>query len=158
MKNDYRLTGLSDTIQLGKNGPFLKKSGNDLIVSTDVSGSTLSHLTVANPSTSNHAVNLSYLNTALTGMMTHTVYSFSQDSITLADGEGTTIGSNLDASTPVCNFGDFILVAAGVSLQGVTVTGYVHNSNTIRIRVQNETGGSVTLASTTWKVSVIRTI
>lgn len=53
--------------------------------------------------------------------------------------------------------GDQVLgVSFGVSLAGITVTAYVSAADTVSIRVQNESGGTVDLASTTVKVLVGR--
>jgi hypothetical protein len=53
--------------------------------------------------------------------------------------------------------GDIVLgVSLGVDLAGVTVTGYVSAAGTVSLRVQNESGGIVDLASTTVKVVVGR--
>lgn len=51
--------------------------------------------------------------------------------------------------------GDFVLVSASVDLAGITVTGYVSAADTVSIRVQNESGGTVDLASAIWQVLVI---
>ncbi len=83
-------------------------------------------------------------------------YSFSQGSISMADGQGFTIGANLDGSSPACALGDFVFASCGADLQGVTVTPYVSEANKIRIRVQNETGASVDVAAATWYVVVVR--
>lgn len=50
--------------------------------------------------------------------------------------------------------GDFVSVAAPYDLQGVTCTGYVDATNSVRIRLYNSTVAGVTLASGTWKVAV----
>ncbi len=52
--------------------------------------------------------------------------------------------------------GDFVLVSAPYDLQGITCNGYVSATNTVTIRLQNETGGTIDLASGTWKVKVIK--
>lgn len=52
--------------------------------------------------------------------------------------------------------GDFVMVAAPYDLQGITCNGYVSAANTVKIRLQNETGGPIDLASGTWKVKVIK--
>lgn len=71
----------------------------------------------------------------------------------LSDGDGET--SSGIAVTGAA-FGDFVLVAAPYDLQGLTCTGYVSAANTVKIRLQNESGGSVDLASGNWKVRVLR--
>lgn len=52
--------------------------------------------------------------------------------------------------------GDYVLVAAPYDLQGITVTAYVSAADTVSIRVQNESGATVDLASGTWKVKVLK--
>lgn len=52
--------------------------------------------------------------------------------------------------------GDFVLVSFGVDLAGITVTAYVSASDVVTIRVQNESGDTLDLASTTIKVLVLR--
>jgi hypothetical protein len=71
----------------------------------------------------------------------------------LADGAGeTSSGFTVTGAA----FGDFVLVAAPYDLAGVTVTGYVSAANTVRIRVQNESGGVVDLASGSWNLRVLK--
>jgi peptidoglycan/xylan/chitin deacetylase (PgdA/CDA1 family) len=52
--------------------------------------------------------------------------------------------------------GDFAMVAAPYDLQGITATAYVSAPNTVKIRLQNGTGGIIDLASGVWKVKVIK--
>jgi hypothetical protein len=72
---------------------------------------------------------------------------------TLAAGAGAT-------SSPIAvsgaALGDFAKVAAPYDLQGVLATAYVNAANSAVIRLQNQTGGSVTLASGTWRVRVTK--
>lgn len=51
--------------------------------------------------------------------------------------------------------GDYVLVSAPISLQGITVTAYVSATSVVSIRLQNETGGTIDLASTTFRVRVL---
>lgn len=53
-------------------------------------------------------------------------------------------------------FGDFVLVAAPYSLQGLTATAYISAANTAVARLENQTGAAVNLASGTWTVTVLR--
>lgn len=69
----------------------------------------------------------------------------------LADGAGETTTVTVTGAA----LGDFVLVSHGVDLQGMTVTGYVSASNTVSVRFQNESGGSLDLASTTLRVLVL---
>lgn len=52
--------------------------------------------------------------------------------------------------------GDFAVVAAPYDLQGVQATAYVNAANSAIIRLNNLTGASVTLASGSWRVRVIK--
>ena len=71
----------------------------------------------------------------------------------LVDGAGET-SSGITVTGAA--FGDFLLAAAPYDLQGITCTAYVSAANTVKIRLQNETGGAIDLASGTWKVRVLR--
>lgn len=52
--------------------------------------------------------------------------------------------------------GDHVLVSAPYDLQGILVTAYVSEANTVAIRIHNATGGAINLSSGAWKVKVIR--
>jgi hypothetical protein len=52
--------------------------------------------------------------------------------------------------------GDIVLVGLGVSAAGITVTAYVSAANTVSIRVQNESGGTLNLASSVCNIVVLR--
>ena len=54
------------------------------------------------------------------------------------------------------SFGDFVLVSAPYDLAGLDASAYVSAANTVKIRLTNLTGASVTLASGTWKVRVVK--
>lgn len=73
------------------------------------------------------------------------------DTASLVDAAGVT-------TTVTCTgaaVGDYALVSFGVNLQGLTVTAYVSAANTVSVRIQNESGGTIDLASTTIRVRVI---
>ncbi len=74
----------------------------------------------------------------------------------LADGAGETD----DITVPGVALGDMVIGASlGVDLVGLTVTGYVSAANTVKFRIQNESGtGPVDLASTTMKIVVVRMV
>jgi hypothetical protein len=64
------------------------------------------------------------------------------------------VASNIDAAGTTeaitvtgAALGDFVLVAHSLDCQGVTVTAYVSAANTVSIRYQNESAGTVDLAS-----------
>jgi hypothetical protein len=71
----------------------------------------------------------------------------------LSDGAGTS-----DTITvPGVALGDIVIgFSFGVSLAGVTATAYVSAADTVTIRIQNESAGTVDLASTTVRVVVGR--
>jgi hypothetical protein len=46
----------------------------------------------------------------------------------------------------------------GVDLVGLTVTGYVSAANTVKFRIQNESGSTADLASSTLRVVVARMV
>ena len=71
----------------------------------------------------------------------------------LADGAGETSAS-IAVSGAV--LGDFVVVSAPYDLQGITCNGYVDVAGSVKIRIQNETGGVIDLASGTWKVKVFK--
>lgn len=53
-------------------------------------------------------------------------------------------------------FGDHVLPAAPYTLQGLTATASVSAANTVVVRLENQTGAAVNLASGTWEVTVLR--
>ncbi len=73
------------------------------------------------------------------------------DVASLVDGAGATSTVTVTGAA----LGDFVLVSLGVDLAGITVTGYVSAADTVSVRVQNESGGTLDLASTTVRVRVI---
>jgi len=73
----------------------------------------------------------------------------------LVDGAGET---SAEITVTGAALGDYVFVSAPVDLQGITCTGYVSAANKAKIRVQNETGGTIDLASGTWKVRVMKAV
>jgi hypothetical protein len=71
----------------------------------------------------------------------------------LVDGAGETSTS---MTVTGAAFGDYVLVSAPYSTQGMLVTGYISASDTVSIRIQNETTGAIDLASGTWTVRVLK--
>lgn len=73
----------------------------------------------------------------------------------LADGAGDTD----TVTVPGVALGDMVLSASlAVDVAGLIVTGYVSAANTVSIRFQNETGGTVDLASSTLRLVVVRSL
>jgi hypothetical protein len=68
----------------------------------------------------------------------------------LADGEAASSTITVTGAA----LGDFAVVSAGVDLAGITCTAYVSAANTVTFRLQNESGGAVDLASTTFRALV----
>jgi len=82
--------------------------------------------------------------TILTGSKTY-------DLASLVDGAGATTTVTVTGAA----LGDFVTaVSMGVDLQGIQVTGWVSAADTVSVRFQNETGGTLDLASTTLAVRV----
>lgn len=77
------------------------------------------------------------------------------DAGSLADGAGETD----DVTVPGVALGDMVIGASlGVDLVGLTVTGYVSAANTVKFRIQNESGSTVDLASSTLRIVVARSL
>tara|TARA_R100000808_G_scaffold24832_1_gene58640 strand:- start:246 stop:953 length:708 start_codon:yes stop_codon:yes gene_type:complete len=64
----------------------------------------------------------------------------------LGDGAG----ESFDITVTGATTGDACLAAPVVDTQELTITAHVRATNTVEVRVQNESGGTVDLASTTW--------
>lgn len=76
--------------------------------------------------------------------------STTYDPPSLADGAGTTTTVTVTGAT----LGDFADVSFSRDLQGISVTAYVSAADTVSVRFQNETGGTIDLASGTLRVKV----
>lgn len=72
------------------------------------------------------------------------------DPPSLADGVGVTTTITVTGAA----VGDFVLVSFSLDLQGITLTGYVSVADTVSARLQNESGGTLDLASGTLKARV----
>ena len=70
-----------------------------------------------------------------------------------AAGETNTI------AVPGVKLGDIVLnVSMGVDISGISVTPYVSAADVVSIRFQNESGGTLDLASTTVRCVVVRMV
>ena len=68
-------------------------------------------------------------------------------------------GDTDTVAVPGVALGDMVLSASlAVDVAGLIVTGYVSAANTVSIRFQNETGGTVDLASATLRLVVARSL
>lgn len=72
----------------------------------------------------------------------------------LADGAGETKSFTVTGAA----LGDIAFASVPKDLQDMTVTAYVQAANTVEVRVQNESGGAINLASAIWKVRVLKTL
>lgn len=79
--------------------------------------------------------------------------TFTWDPASLIDAAGETSTS---VTVTGAALGDFVMVAAPYDLQDMTVTAYVQAANTVEVRIQNEGGATIDLASGTWKVKVLK--
>lgn len=59
-------------------------------------------------------------------------------------------------SVPGAALGDYVLVSASVDQAGVIANAYVSAANTVKIAIFNTTAGAVDLASSTWKIKVLK--
>lgn len=83
------------------------------------------------------------LSTVLSGSATF-------DPPSLVDGQGTTTTVTVTGAA----LGGFARVSFSLDLQGITVTAYVSAANTVAVRFQNESGGTLDIASGTLRARV----
>jgi hypothetical protein len=76
--------------------------------------------------------------------------SATYDPPSLIDGAGTTTTVTVTGAA----LGDFALASFSLDLQGISVTAYVSAADTVSVRFQNESGGTLDLASGTLKARV----
>lgn len=94
-----------------------------------------------------------------TGSTWNVLATPSLDATTTWNPGAITTGSGLTSSAITLTgaaLGDFVIVTAPYDLQGLDATAYVSAANTVKIRVNNLTGGTVTLASGSWRVRVLK--
>lgn len=80
-------------------------------------------------------------------------FSKTYDPASLIDGAGATTTVTLSSGV---SMGDYCLASFGVDLQGITVNCYISAANVASVRFQNESGGTLDLASSTLRVLVFR--
>ncbi len=77
--------------------------------------------------------------------------SATYDAASLVDGAGATTTVTVTGAA----LGDFVTgLSFGVDLQGISTTAYVSAADTVSVRLQNETGGTIDLGSTTVRARV----
>jgi len=74
------------------------------------------------------------------------------DPSNLADGTGETTTITVTGAA----LGDFAMASFSLNLQGITLTAWVSAADTVSVRMQNESGGALNLASGTLRARVIK--
>jgi len=70
-----------------------------------------------------------------------------------------TVGETNTIAVPGVALGDIVMnVSMGVDVSGITITPYVSAAGVVSIRFQNESGGTLDLASTTVRCVVVRLV
>jgi hypothetical protein len=70
-----------------------------------------------------------------------------------------TVGETNTIAVPGVALGDIVLnVSMGVDVSGISITPYVSAAGVVSIRFQNESGGTLDLASTTVRCVVVRLV
>lgn len=80
------------------------------------------------------------------------IYSATYDAASLADG----VGETTTVTIPGAVLGDACVASLGVSAAGITITCYISAANTASVRLQNESAGTLDLASTTLRIFILR--
>ena len=80
------------------------------------------------------------------------IVSATYDAGSLVDAAGVTT----TVTVPGAVLGDACLPSLGVDAAGIVVTCYISAANTASVRLQNESGGTLDLASTTLRVFVFK--
>lgn len=78
--------------------------------------------------------------------------SVTYDPPSLLDGQGTTT----DVTVAGARVGDFVFVSFSNDVQSIILSAFVNTSNNVKVRFQNETGGTIDLASGTLRVRVVK--
>lgn len=94
------------------------------------------------------ATDLAALRAPLAGLLTG---SATYDAASLIDAAGETTTVTVTGAA----LGDFAMASLGVDVAGISVTAYVSAADTVSVRVQNESGGTLDLASTTLRAVVL---
>lgn len=93
---------------------------------------------------------LTALRASLGGIL---IGSATYDPPSLADAVGTTTTVTVTGAV----LGDYAQASFGLDLQGIGVTAYVSAADTVSVRFQNESGGTIDLASSTLRAVVMPT-
>jgi len=74
------------------------------------------------------------------------------DVASLADASGSAL---FDITVTGADLGDFALASCSVDVEGLLVTANIRATNTVEVSVHNESGGTIDVASTTWRAAVL---
>ncbi|WP_181149598.1 hypothetical protein [Ensifer aridi] len=74
------------------------------------------------------------------------------DPVSLVDGAGVTQNVTVTGAA----LGDFCVPSFSLNIQGMILTAHVTSADTVTVRLQNETGGTIDLGSGTLRVAVIK--
>lgn len=151
-----RINGTTPTVTGNAFNAFNGSGNGAIAIRVEVSNATVGGNTEANCttliSTSGIGGSVLYGNNPASGSTIPLTGSATYDPPSLADGAGAT-------TTVTCSgaaLGDTALAAFSLDLQGITLTAWVSAANTVSVRFQNESGGSIDLGSGTLRVRVIR--
>lgn len=89
------------------------------------------------------------INTVCDGVLTGSV---TWDPASILDGASETKQLTVTGAA----IGDFVIAAPGVDVQGFTFSGSVIATDTVELVLSNNTGGAIDIASSTWKVKVLK--
>lgn len=156
--NAIRATNQSDTIMIGNDcgisgtiqleGPTSSARGvalNNRGVMTVANIVTAGNWLLFNNAATGGSSNSGYSSNFLTGSTTY-------DPPSLGDGAGTTTTVTVTGAV----VGDYTQVTFSNDLQGITVTSWISSANTVSVRFQNESGGSLDLGSGILRVKVTK--
>jgi hypothetical protein len=118
-----------------------------------VTSSTLSGFSISG-NTTNSLSPWSQTSSTITLSGTELEGSATYDPPSLTTGTGATTTVTVTGAA----LGDYVTTSFSLDLQGITVTGYVSSANTVSVRFQNQTGGTLDLASGTLRAFVRRKI
>lgn len=139
------LAGISRIVVVNRSTTSAATGVCDVWTSTAGTGTQLAYATtLAGCSSNNGTQPLTVLGNTLFGSATYNAAS-------LADGEGVTTTVTVTGAA----LGDFADVSFSLDLQGITTTAYVSAANTVTVRLQNETTGTIDLASGTLRARVV---
>jgi hypothetical protein len=120
--------------------------------------SSASALSVVTAGATNHKIRIDPTDSVFVGSLSGPGLRLAQytgsatyDPPSLVDGSGATTTVTATGAA----LGDFASATFSLDLQGITVTAWVSAADTVSVRFQNESGGTLDLASGTLRVNVV---